>query len=177
MFTGDRVSLRAVEASDAPELHGILNHADLAGRRYVADERGPISLAFVEKKLTSWLDDERTQHFAITNGGEMVGLAQLETGWDPLTPFISVVIAPQQQRAGLGSETAELLLRHVFMHLPAQTVHSWIIEWNTAGLRFAEGLGFTVAGRLRREAIKDGRFVDAIAVELLRADWEAGHAD
>jgi len=177
MFSGAIVSLRAIESSDLPALHGILNKPDLFGRRYVADELGPVSLSFVEKKLDGWLDDEKARHLAVLSEGSMVGFAELDLGWDPITPFLSVVISPEHQRTGLGSEAAGLLLRHVFMNLPAQAVHSWIIEWNEAGLRFAEHLGFSVAGRLRREAIHDGRFVDAIAVELLRSDWEALHAD
>ncbi len=44
-------------------------------------------------------------------------------------------------------------------------------EWNEAGLRFAEALGFSPAGRVRRVGILEGRYVDSIPFDLLRTEW------
>jgi len=175
VFQGPHVSLRAIEADDIADLHPIITHKDMCGRRYIDDEDRPLSLRDVERALEKWRDAENALHLKVVVNEELIGYAMVEYQWDPLTPFLAVVIAPVHQRAGYGTETARLLIDYVFRNLPATAVHSWIADWNTPALAFTESLGFTLAGRVRRDGIYDGRFSDSIPVELLREEASRAH--
>lgn len=170
MFEGPRVFLKAIERDDASELHGLVNHPDLRGRRYLDDEERPLSIAQVERHIGKLQEDENALHVKIVTNAALIGYATVDYGWDTLTPFIAVVIAPDHQRAGYGSEVARLLIEWTFKQLPATALHSWVADWNQPALRFAASLGFAEAGRVRRDGIHNGRFADSIPVELLREE-------
>jgi ribosomal-protein-alanine N-acetyltransferase len=176
VFTGTTVRLRALERSDAAPLHALLNHPDLCGRRYTDVEERPLSLKEVERHIEKALEDEHALHLDVIVDDDLAGYATVDYGWDPLTPFVAVVIAPEHQRSGYGSEAARLLIEYAFNTLPATALHCWIADWNDPALRFSESLGFTAAGRVRRESIHDGCFSDSIPVEMLRDTWEASRA-
>ncbi|MFZ0493737.1 MAG: GNAT family protein [Acidimicrobiia bacterium] len=176
MFKGPHVSLRAIERGDAIELHRMMNHPALRGRRYLDDEERPLSTGDVERHVEKLQDAKNALQVKVVVDEELVGYATVDYGWDTLFPFVGLVIAPDHQRSGYGSEAAHLLIDWAFTQLPATAIHSWIADWNEAALRFSESLGFTSAGRVRRDSIHDGRFSDSIPVEMLRGEWEATRA-
>lgn len=175
MFEGPRVSLKAIDRDDAAELYRIAAHPELRGRRYLHDEERPLSLTDIERHLEELQEHRNALHLKVVTNEELIGYATVDYGWDPLTPHMDVVISPDHQRAGYGSETARLLIDWVFATLPATTIHSWVVDWNQPALRFAASLGFVEAGRVRRDGVHNGHFSDSIPVELLRE--EASHAD
>jgi ribosomal-protein-alanine N-acetyltransferase len=154
-----------------------MNHPELRGRRYLDDdEERPLSTADVERHLEKSKEAKNSLYLTVVVDEHPVGYATVDYGWDTLTPFVDVVIAPDHQRSGYGSEAANLLIDWAFTHLPTTAIHSWIADWNEPALRLSESLGFTPAGRVRRASIHDGRFADSIPVEMLRGDWKAAHA-
>lgn len=177
MFTGTKVSLRAFELSDTTVLHEMLNEPALLGCRYIDHEDGPLSLARVEEMVEAWSKPEQSLRVVVTGagGGPLLGHAYADSGWDRLTAFVAVVIAPAHQRHGYGTEVLRLLLHHVFTATPALTVEAWVADWNEAGLAFARHGGFREAGRLRREGIRNGSYYDAIPFDMTRAEWEERH--
>lgn len=177
MFSGPRVRLRAFETSDGPCLHHLLNEPELLGRRYLDEDRDPLALEQVADLLSKWIKSDRELHLAITDGETLLGFGLMDHGWEPLAPFVSVVIDPAHQRRGYGTEALDLLLRHLFGTGPALAAETWVDDWNVAGLAFANKNGFLEAGRSRREGIHDGMYFDAVGLDLTRAEWEAsrGH--
>jgi RimJ/RimL family protein N-acetyltransferase len=154
----------------------MVNHPELRGRRYLDDEERPLSATDVERHVEKLQEDKNALHLKVVANEELVGYATVDYSWDTLFPFVGLVIAPDYQRSGYGSEAARLLIDWAFTNLPATAMHSWIADWNEAALRFSASLGFAEAGRVRRDGIHDGRFSDSIPVEILRSEWEATRA-
>lgn len=150
----------------------MFNHPELAGRRYIDNDRGPRSMQQVEELLGKWSGDNA--NLAVVDAGELLGRAILDASWDPLAPFVAVVIDPDQQRKGCGTRALRLLLDHLFNTTPAMGAMTWVDEWNGPGLAFAGVAGFHEVGRARREGIHDGRYFSSVALDLLREEWEAG---
>jgi RimJ/RimL family protein N-acetyltransferase len=133
----------------------------------------PLSKQQVEAVVQRWAQAEKSLPLAIvrSDGGELIGHAECDWGWDPHQPSVGVVIAPAYQRQHYGSEALRLLLRYLFHYTPAHCITCWIPAWNEAGLRFAAHHGFQVGGRMRRAGIYQGQYYDLIISDLLRPEW------
>jgi RimJ/RimL family protein N-acetyltransferase len=176
LFQSEAISLRAFEADDAPALMAYLNHPDLAGRRYTPwqfSDVAPLSPRQVQEIMEKWAKAKKALSLAIVHeeSQEVIGHAECDWGWDPHCPSLSVVIAPDHQRQGYGSETVRLLLLYLFGHTPAHVVTCWIADWNRSGLQCAARHGFLAAGQMRRAGIRQGRYYDAVVADLLRSEW------
>lgn len=175
-FEGDSIILRPVEPGDVPGLQAILNHPGLAGRRHIPwrfPEIAPLSREQVEAIVQSWNRDERAFHMAVERKGNdgLIGVAECDWGWDPHCPSVAVVIAPDSQRQGYGSEALNLLLEYLFGNTPAHSIGCWTAEWNEPALRFAERHRFRLNGRMRRAGIREGRYFDVLVADILRPEW------
>lgn len=178
-FKAQDVYLRAFEPEDVPALHTYLNHPDLICRRYIPwklPDDLPLSLEQVQSIHENWSKEEDGVHLAVVQGnsGELIGHAEMDWGWDPHCPGISIVIAPVQQRKGYGSQVMELLLHYLFENMPAHNVSCWIAEWNGEGRDFLRVHGFKESARMRRFGLREGAYYDLIVADLLRPEWEGG---
>jgi RimJ/RimL family protein N-acetyltransferase len=176
-FQGDTVALRPFEPDDASALAAYLNHPDLVGRRYIPwafSETAPLSHQQVQVIIQKWGEAEKSLQLAVVHAesGNLIGHAESDWNWDPHSPSVSVVIAPAHQRKGFGSEAIRLQLSYLFEHTPAHVVSCWIADWNQAALEFAAYHGFQVAGRMRRAAMRQGRYYDVVVTDLLRSEWQ-----
>jgi RimJ/RimL family protein N-acetyltransferase len=169
------IELRAFEMSDAPAVHRMFNTPQLVGRRYIEDDGSPLSQQQVDDLVGKWAGDN--SNLAIVDGEDLLGRAVLDAGWDPLAPFVAVVIDPDRQRKGRGTKALRMLLDHLFNTTPALGAMTWVDQWNSSGLAFAEACGFTEVGRARREGIREGKYFASVALDLLREEWEAGRGD
>ncbi len=179
LFHGDLITLRAFEPNDVEALYGYLNQPDLADRRYVPDRfavQFPLSRAEVQAIYEEWIGVERGRAFAVVlkGTGALVGHAEIEWGWDPRTPSLSVVIATGHRRHGCGAEAARILTRYLFEHTPAHLVQAGFASFNEQARGFAKTLGFTEDGALRRVGLRDGQPFDWVVVTLLRREWQGG---
>lgn len=175
-FHGERVILRPFEPEDAPTLHAYLNHPGLEGRRSLPwgfPDVLPLSRQQAEGVIRRWGEAEHQANLAVIceQDGELIGHASMHWDWDPHCPEISVVIAPQRQRNGYGSEVVSLLLSYLFENTPAHVVQCWIGDWNEVGRQFARVCGFSEQGAMRRVGIREGQYVDAVAMDILRREW------
>lgn len=176
IFQGNSVALRPFEPDDVPALQAYLSHPDLEGRRYLPSgfsELVPLSRKQVEAVCEKMAGSEDGINMAVIlpGSGLLVGHAGCDWGWDRHCPDLFLVIAPDQQRHGFGSEVIALLLRFVFEHTPAHVVTGWVSDWNAAGLQFLEKHGFQQAGRSRRAGIRHGSYYDVVVADLLRQEW------
>jgi RimJ/RimL family protein N-acetyltransferase len=178
LFAGRLVRLRAFEPEDTAAVAGYLNHPALVGRRHIPWSfsdflplAGPQMAAIVQK----WGETEKGLVLAVVPqaGGQIVGHAEANWGWDPHNPCVSVVIDPAQQRLGHGSEALALLMSYLFDCTPAHTVTCWIADWNQEGRRLAARHGFRDSGRMRRAGLRQGVAFDLVIMDLLRREWQA----
>jgi RimJ/RimL family protein N-acetyltransferase len=175
-FQGESVTLRPFEPEDISTLHAYLNHPELVGRRYLPSgfsDTVPLSRKQVEAIYEKIIGFEDGIHLAVTltESGKLVGHAGCDWGWDMHCPDVYLVIAPDYQCQGRGSEVLELLLRYLFEHTPAHVVTGWLADWNAGGLAFLKKHGFQGAGRSRRAGIRQGSYFDYVVADLLRQEW------
>ena len=169
--------LRPFETSDARALQQLLNASELLGRRYLDQDRHSLSLAQVEALLEKWTKPEDETRLAIDEGGVLIGITLVDPSWEPLAPFVAVVVDPAHQRRGLGTAALDQLLQGLFTTSPALAVMTWVDEWNEPGLAFAGKYGFLEAGRARREGIRQGKYFASVGLDLTREEWEAEHGN
>jgi RimJ/RimL family protein N-acetyltransferase len=182
LFFSDRIYLRAFEPEDVSVLHEYLNHPDLTGRRYIPGSipnDTPLSKEQTGKILEKWGESEKQFHLAIVASGaeKVIGHTNCEWRWDPHCPFISLVIAPDYQRQGYGSDVLNMVLNYLFKHTQAHNVTGGMTEWNQAARAFALEQGFSEIGKLRRAGLRDGEYYDWIGVDILRPEWQALKGD
>ena len=177
-FQTEQIKLRPFEEEDVLALKAYLNHPKLGGRRYIP--RGfpgdvPLSTSQVKAILDKWGEEKREAHLGIelTDKQELVGHVEFEWSWDPMTPWMSVVIARPYQRQGYGTQVSRLIMEYLFENTPAHSISAWMADWNNAARSFAHNLGFKESGRFRRDGFREGKYYDGIMVDMLRSEYQA----
>lgn len=82
----------------------------------------------------------------------------------------SLYIAPENQGKGFGKESLRVLLSHGFGNLGLNQIYGESFEGNPALKIFAD-LGFKSDGKKRQFYFKDGQFLDAHMVSILKDEW------
>ncbi len=78
---------------------------------------------------------------------------------------------PELQNKGFGSEALFLMLKHCFQDLGLNRIFTHILADNQASLHVFEKYGFSVEGRLKQHAFKNGQFKDVLLVGLCADDY------
>jgi RimJ/RimL family protein N-acetyltransferase len=177
-FQTEQIKLRPFEPEDLSALKAFLNHPKLGGRRYLPQGFPgdvPLSMSRVEALIKKWGEESREAHLGIeqTDKNELIGHAEFEWSWDPMAPWMSIVIARPYQRQGYGTEVAKLIMEYLFENTPAHSISGWMASWNQAGRSFSENLGFKESGRSRREGFRQGAYYDGILVDILRSEYRS----
>lgn len=175
-LNGARVYPRPFEPEDAKPLYESLNHPDLIGCRYLPNgfsEELPLSYAQVNAILANWSETDNCAHLAVVQRETetLVGRVSAYWGWDTHCPNMEVVIFPEHQRKGFGSEALALFIQWVFDTIPAHNIGMDAASWNEPAQNFLLKMGFQRAGRFRREGMRDGKFYDLVLFDLLRREW------
>jgi RimJ/RimL family protein N-acetyltransferase len=171
------VDLRPVESEDVAGIARILAHPQLVGRRGLDRDR-PVarSAAALTKNVESFVDPDDGDAWVLDVGGTVVGLATVGWWWDAHTPWANVVVAPEHQRRGHGTEAAEHVLGYLFGETLALLVEYSVPSWDADGLTFADSIGGERIGARRRAGVRHGRYFDTIEFALTRTRWEERHA-
>jgi RimJ/RimL family protein N-acetyltransferase len=179
-FQSEQVKLRSFDHSDAPAWMEMLNHPGLSERRYLAEQypaAAPLSARQVAALIDEWQAYEHGLQLAVMRLPEdkLVGYLSLDWGWDPHAPDLSLVMAPEHQRQGLGSQVLQLALRYLFLETPAYNVGAdWVADWNQPAWNFLQKHGFKPCGVVRYAGQHNGRPYSALAADLLRSEWLDG---
>jgi RimJ/RimL family protein N-acetyltransferase len=176
LFEAERVALHAFEPEDLPVLHAYLNRPELVNRRYLPGgfpDAAPLSRKQVEGIIAQWAEEKNGFHLAVVLRASqaLVGHADCEWGWDPHSPFVSVLIAPAHQHHHYASEALDMILRFLFENTPAHNVSGTFADWNTPAREFARRFGFSESGRWRRSGLYQGEYYDTVLVDILRPEW------
>jgi RimJ/RimL family protein N-acetyltransferase len=176
-FQTEQIKLRPFEPEDVPALRGYLNHPMLGGRRYLPrgfPDEVPLSTSQVEEIIKSWGEEKREAHLGVelTEKNELIGHVEFEWSWDPMAPWMSVVIARPFQRRGYGTQVTQMITSYLFENTPAYSISGWMASWNKAARSFSKKLGFKESGQPRREGFRMGAYFDGILVDLLRSEFQ-----
>ena len=169
---GDRIYLRAFEAEDAM----VLAEASHYETETFMDRGRPLVDPI---ETDSWIrrlyDGPEQAKFAVClfENDECIGLVGLEhidlvnrvgeTG--------TSLHNPAYRGRGYGTEAKDLILEYAFHRLYLERITSFVFEPNTRSAAALAKQGYTPAGRLKFDEMKEGRFQDFLAFDLTRDDW------
>ena len=176
MLTGEKVTLRGVRREDLPRLWAFNNDlaVELAGG---GDPPIPQSL----QRLEADYDREAAKGgrdgawFAIEADGEFIGQCGL-SNFSETHRICELGIAIGDKAywgRGHGRDAVRLLLDYAFRLRNMRRVWLWVHADNERAVRAYRACGFVEEGRLREHVWSNGRYVDALHMGVLRAEWEA----
>jgi aminoglycoside 6'-N-acetyltransferase len=161
---GERVSLRPLEAADAPALGRIAAEPEIAHwwlgltERDLLEKAGP---------------DEDALVFAVELDGEVIGLAEAaeETDADYRHASIDLFLGTAWHGRGLGQDTVRTLARWLFEERGHHLITIDPALANERAIRSYERVGFKRVGVMRRyERGVDGEWHDGLLLDLLPED-------
>jgi aminoglycoside 6'-N-acetyltransferase len=158
---GERVSLRPLEASDAPTLGRIAAEPEIAHWWLGLTERDILEMAG---------PDEDALVFAVELDGEVIGLAQAGEEADPdyRHASIDLFLGTAWHGQGLGADTIRTLARWLFAERGHHRITIDPALANERAIRSYERIGFKRVGVLRRyERGLDGEWHDGLLLDLL----------
>jgi len=174
------ILLRPLNAADIPRLVTALQDAELS--LITAGDAPPVSdlqaAAFWQGILANPTPDWR--YFGIEpspgqiGAGELVGACSLQhidtrNRHAELRIFI---LATEYRGMGYGTEAVCELLRYGFDVLRLDKVYLGVYDFNEAGLRSYERVGFHYEGRFRHMLHYQGRYHDEWRMRLFRSEWK-----
>ena len=176
MLKGERVTLRAMEASDLLRLHQFNNSLDveLAGG---GDPPMPQSFArleaeFQQRASAGGRDDAS---FAIEVAGEFIGGCGLfNFDQTSMTAELGIGIGdPAYWGQGYGKEAVAMLVHYGFRYRNLHKVWLRVHAVNERAQRAYRACGFVEEGRLRAHVYSNGQYDDLVYMGILRQDWKA----
>jgi RimJ/RimL family protein N-acetyltransferase len=97
------------------------------------------------------------------------GLTSID--WINRRAEFSLYIGPEYQGSGFGEHALRLLCRHGFQTLNLNCIWGEVFESNPA-LAMFQRVGFKECGRRRQFYFRDGKYIDAILVDVMRNEWK-----
>jgi aminoglycoside 6'-N-acetyltransferase len=161
---GERVTLRPLEAADAPRLSEIAAEPEVACWWLGLNEQD-----ILEKSSP----DEDALVFVVELDGELIGLVQAGEEPDPDYRHASVdlFLGPAWHGQGLGADSVRTLARWLFEDRGHHRITIDPAVANTRAISSYERVGFKRVGVMRRyERGADGEWHDGLLLDLLRED-------
>ena len=174
VFQGEKVRLRAVEASDW-EVHYQWN-LDSDNGRMTDEVWFPTSKVFVqewaERESKRREEDDAFRFQIETLAGELVGTINTHSCNLRCGTFnYGLAIRPDQRRKGYASEAIGLVLAYTFGERRYQKVNAEVYSFNQPSIALHERLGFMLEGRLRRMIYSGGMFHDVLVYGLTQEEF------
>ncbi len=170
---GRGVVLRRPRADDLPAVERWYRDPELA--RLTRYQVRPMATAEVDRFFRTRLLSVDALAYAIEErpGGRFVGFTTFSAlDADNGSVLFHITIGERHAWGrGLGTETAELMLRHAFERLALHRVGLSVFSFNTRAIRSYEKVGFRAEGRLRDAILRDGRYWDEVQMGILRDEW------
>ncbi|SEO46317.1 Protein N-acetyltransferase, RimJ/RimL family [Halogranum amylolyticum] len=176
--SGDRVTLRTVEAEDVPflqraganpEIRYPLGNPLRNREQYeISDERTAPDgfLVCLEGEGTpELLGDDFEDHDLRRIGQVSVADAHYKR------PELGYWLVPEVHGEGYGTESVALAVDYVFRQYDTPAVGAGAFDHNDASRRLLESLGFVEEGRRRKFMFVDGAYRDMVQYGLLREEW------
>lgn len=127
--------------------------------------------------------DHRVEQWSVmalaTEGaGPEMAIARIPVGvcglcyinWVDRTAEVSIYIAPEYQKQGLGKATLELLRQKAFGEFNLRRLWAEVYSFNEASLKLFDGAGYAREGVLRKHVWKLNGWHDSIIFGLIRED-------
>ncbi len=176
LLEGDLVRLAKPTRDDVPIIASWTH--DMEFSRYL--RRGRVYPASVEGMQEWFMEMDRKEDeipFAIRtlDMNDLVGFLVIkDIVWVARHCSFFIGIGDRAARGkGYGTDAIRVLLKYVFMEMNLNRVGLEVMNYNPAGIRSYEKVGFVQEGRLRSVVYRDGVYYDIIQMGILRSEWEA----
>jgi len=171
---GGKVILRPAVPDDINEAHHWLTQSDPDSVfPYVTRLISPAEAAEVFKQKPK---DEMDITLSVANKkDEQPAGIVTSTNYNSLNRAIevNVLIDPERRRKGLGKDALMTFSKYLFMQRGVNKVYAQVGDFNQAGIKLFESIGFKKDGTLRNHHFYEGEFHDSLLYSLLRfeLDW------
>ena len=171
---GDNVVLREMRGEDLPDVRAWMTDGattDLLGDRFTRPQTWEQTEAYLRGLVEGTAGGV---HFAIAEPEKLRYLGEISlTGIDATArkALLTVVLKPECQGKGHGTEAVRLILRYAFDYLNLERVALSVQADNLRAIRAYEKAGFVREGLLRREVYRAGKYVDVLAMGILREEF------
>lgn len=175
MIYGERIRLRAVEREDIPRYVAWFNDPEVTAGLMM---HLPMSLA----DETRWFEglagraiEERPLAIdrKVSDGWQHIGATGLEgIEWLNRSAEFGIFIGEKiLWNKGYGSEATRLMLKHGFETLNLNRIFLRVYETNPRAVRAYEKVGFVKEGLMRDAVYRNGCYINALLMSVLRSEW------
>jgi RimJ/RimL family protein N-acetyltransferase len=166
---GNQIYLRPLTEEDASDIYlKWLN--DPAVSRGLASGYFPTTMQDLVHYVNVALSDQNTIFFAICEKESNAHIGNLKVDridWMARTCELGLIIGEESARGrGLGFESMQLVIEHVFNELNLNKITLAVFENNPSALKLYQKLGFQVEGRFVKHVFKEGQLWDKIYLSL-----------
>lgn len=169
---GERVYLRPLERDDAPQLQQWFNDPEVTANLHL---RRPVNLAFEEEFVAeaNRTADRVILGIALREADRLIGTTGLESidFENRQAQFGLAIGAKSEWGKGYGTEATRLMSGYGFERLNLHRLWLHVYETNPRALQVYETVGYRREGVLRQARWQGTRWVDTIAMGLLRDEW------
>ncbi|MCF8366905.1 MAG: GNAT family N-acetyltransferase [Bacteroidales bacterium] len=110
--------------------------------------------------------------FELIIEGSVIGQAGFKSiRWFNRKAELSLFIHPQYQEKKIGTKILKAMIAHAFDHLNLHRLEAEVIQYNLAGRKLVERLGFVKEGCLREAKYFDGKYFDILRYGLLKSEY------
>ncbi len=175
MFEGDLVYLRQLEVIDAKQIIRDLNNLEL--RKYLASVI-PNSIDNEREwilRKNKQMEEGREYTFAICrkSDNQLIGTISL-FNFNHIIRKAELGIAIYSQEnwgKGYGTDALNILLKFGFDYLNLHKIVLHTYSYNERAISAYKKVGFKEMGRMRDERFWNGKYYDAIYMEVLENEW------
>ena len=157
------ITLRAREPSDAEGITALMN---LPGVRF-----GTLRTPFITMEFTrKWMTHEVAAALVAEQDGKLIGTTSLMRGQGRTAHAGSMLIFVHDDHVGIGVGTALMtaLLDLADHWLGLRRVSLTVNADNARAVALYKKFGFEIEGTLRGEVLRDGVFIDSLAMARLK---------
>ena len=133
----------------------------------------PYSVADAELFLGVVRGLEPCTFFAVEVDGEAAGGIgyTLHSDVERLSAEIGYWLGEAYWGRGIATEAVRAVTAHAFREHGLRRLFAVPFAWNGASARVLEKAGYTLEGRMRQSAVKDGEVVDQLLYAAVRDEW------
>lgn len=175
MLIGAEIALRPITRDDAELLAGWYNDPAFLGEFF---NHWPRTAEMIRNRVEEMRGPEKAQYLIVRHAdGATVGMAGF------LNPYaaehsgmfhgieIYYQIHPDYRRQRIATQTACLLVNHLFSARPIERIVGYVLEGNTPSIKVLENAGLQHEGLHRHLNFLHGRYVNVHELAIIRGDW------
>ena len=169
MLEGQRVRLRAFEASDLDAEHAFVNDYETI-KSMLAGIPFPASMSDEQQWIGQQTSYTRGEYqFAVEDGeGDLVGRCGVtRLDWTNRVGELAIMIGAPYRGRGYGKEAMALLCDFCFQEMNLHKLKVSVLAFNAPAIRCYEGCGFIREGVLRQEIFRRGQYQDVVLLARL----------